>query len=193
ERAAQVVQRLLAPDMACGWGIRTLSSAEPNFNPMSYHNGSVWPHDNALIIAGMRRYGFDQEALEVAAQVFDARVRFPRYRVPGLYCGFTRDRHYHSLPADYPVSCRPQAWAAGAVFLVLQETLGLHPDLANRRLVVRPRLLPGVERVQVRRLRVFDQTLELAVWRQDGRVHVEIEGAGESRVLVQRGEVAVSL
>jgi glycogen debranching enzyme len=179
--------------MLCGWGIRTLSSTEPTFNPMSYHNGSVWPHDNALAAAGMRRYGFEREALEVTSQVFAAGVRFPGYRVPELYCGFTRDRHYHSLPADYPVSCRPQAWAAGSVFLLLQQVLGLHPDPANHSVVLRPRFLPGVQQVALRRLAVLGGRLDLDCESEDGRVHVGVQGGRAPRVLVEGGDVAVSV
>jgi glycogen debranching enzyme len=193
ERAARVAERLLAPDMLCGWGIRTLSSNEPSFNPMSYHNGSVWPHDNALVAAGLRRYGHENAVLEVATQIYEAGVRFPAYRIPELYCGFTRDRHYQSLPADYPVSCRPQAWAAASVFLLLQQTLGLTTDLPNHRLVLRPRLLPGVRTVRLHGLRALGSRLDLEIRARDGRVHVEVQGADAPQVLVQHGEVAVSV
>ena len=115
EKAGKVVRRLMAPDMLSGWGIRTMSSQEPGFNPMSYHNGSVWPHDNSLIIAGLKRYGYDHEANRVFGEVYEAGLRFPDYRLPELYCGFDRDRRYRAMPAQYPVSCSPQAWAAGAV------------------------------------------------------------------------------
>jgi glycogen debranching enzyme len=193
ERAARVAERLLAPDLLCGWGIRTLSSDEPTFNPMSYHNGSVWPHDNALITAGLQRYGHEAAVMEVAAQVYEAGVRFPGYRIPELYCGFTRDRHYQSLPADYPVSCRPQAWAAASVFLLLQQTLGLRTDPANRRVVLRPRLLPGVQTVRLRGLRVLGSSLDLEVRARDGRVHVEVEGDRAPQVVMRGGEVAVGV
>src|SRR5262249_40927718 len=192
-RATRVARRLLAPDMACGWGVRTLSAMEPTFNPMSYHNGSVWPHDNALIAAGLRRYGVAGEAADVAAQVFDAGLRFPGSRLPELYCGFTRARHYHSLPADYPVSCRPQAWAAGSVFLLLQQLLGLEPDPARRRLVLRPRLLPDVQMVQLRRLRVFDTQLDLQVRAQNDRIVVEVDGSGIGRVEHGADQVTIAL
>jgi glycogen debranching enzyme len=193
QRAARVAERLAAPDMLCGWGIRTLSSDEPTFNPMSYHNGSVWPHDNALIASGLRRYGHEDAVVAVASEVCEAGVRFPNYRMPELYCGFTRDRHYHSLPADYPVSCRPQAWAAGSVFLLLQQALGMRADAANRRLVLRPRLLPGVGLVRVRRLRVLGGCVNLEVCERDGRIHVEVQGKQVPQVLLERGEVGITL
>src|SRR5262249_24547209 len=98
-------RRLLSDEMLCGWGVRTLSSRARRFNPMSYHNGSVWPHDNALIALGMKRAGADGAARDVATQIFEAGLRFPSSRLPELWCGFMRDRRYHSTPAQYPVSC----------------------------------------------------------------------------------------
>jgi glycogen debranching enzyme len=158
---------------------------------MSYHNGSVWPHDNALAAAGMRRYGFEREALEVVSQVFAAGVRFPGYRIPELYCGFTRDRHYHSLPADYPVSCRPQAWAAGSVFLLLQQALGLRPDVEGRRVVMRPRLAVGNRTLSLRRLAILGSQLDLDVRADEGRAHVGVQGDGRPGVLVEGDDVSV--
>src|SRR5579859_1385611 len=124
EEARLTVDRLLGDDVRCGWGIRTLSSRARTFNPMSYHNGSIWPHDNALIALGMKRAGADNAAREVASQVFEAGLRFPGARLPELWCGFNRDRRYHSTPAQYPVSCSPQAWAAGSAFMLLQAQIG---------------------------------------------------------------------
>ncbi len=193
ERAARVVQRLLADDLSSGWGIRTLSAREPTFNPMSYHNGSVWPHDNALIACGLRRYGYEDAVVTVASQVLEAGVRFPGFRMPELYCGFTRDRHYHTLPAEYPVSCRPQAWAAGSVFLLLQQLLGLRTDPVHRRVVLRPCLIPGVGMLRVRRLRVLGTELDLELRTHQGRLHVEVAGTGAPQVLVERGEVGIML
>jgi glycogen debranching enzyme len=149
EQAAGVVRRLMADDMLCGWGLRTLSSHEPNFNPMSYHNGSIWPHDNAIIAAGMRRYGFHKEAAEVMEQVVQAAIRFRLFRLPELYCGFARDLRYYSVPAEYPVSCSPQAWAAGSVLHFCQTMLGATPDAAGNRLTVDPYFLPSISELSV--------------------------------------------
>lgn len=132
DRAKQVVRRLLADDMFSGWGIRTLSAASPNYNPMSYHNGSVWPHDNSLIAQGMRRYGFHAEAAEVIESVISAGLRFPSNRLPELFCGFPRDRRFNSSPASYIVSCSPQAWAAASPFLFLRTLLDIQPEAGNR-------------------------------------------------------------
>ena len=138
DKAAKVVERLMAPDMFSGWGIRTLSSASPNYNPMSYHNGSVWPHDCSLIALGMCRYGYPDEAAAVINGIIEAGLRFPTSRLPELFCGYARDRRFHSSPMSYIKSCSPQAWAAAAPYLFLQTLLGLRPDAGGRILWVEP-------------------------------------------------------
>ena len=183
--AMAVAERLMREDMLCGWGIRTLSSMETTFNPMSYHNGSVWPHDNSLIVAGLKRYGFDVEASRVAREVLDAAIRFPGYRLPELYCGFARDRRYYSMPAQYPVSCSPQAWAAGSVFLMLQALLGLRADADAERVLLRPRLIPNLNRVEVRRLRVGPHLLDLDVVRDGDQVRVDVLSSGGLGIVVE--------
>jgi glycogen debranching enzyme len=168
ERAAALVRRLMAPDMYTGWGIRTLSSQYPTYNPMSYHNGSVWPHDSAIAAHGMARYGFREEANEVVSGLFEAGRRFPYARVPELFCGFQRDLRYSSRPADYLVSCIPQAWSAGMVFLGLRTVLGMRPDLVTQRLLLDPALPPWLERVELRGLRIFDTPISFRVRRHSG-------------------------
>ena len=186
-QAERLAGRLLSDDMLCGWGVRTLSSSEPTFNPMSYHNGSVWPHDNSLIVAGLKRYSMDERAARVARELIDAAVRFPQYRLPELYCGFARDRRYFSLPAQYPVSCSPQAWAAGAIFLVLQALLGLRADAAASRLFLRPTLPDRVDHVAVRNLRVGEHRVDLDVRRSNGQPAVDVIRAGPIDVVVESG------
>jgi glycogen debranching enzyme len=166
-KAAKVVERLVAPDMLCGWGVRTLSQHEPHFNPMSYHNGSVWPHDNGIIAAGMRRYGFHKEAAEVIEQVVQAGIRFKLFRLPELYCGFARDLRYYSVPAEYPVSCSPQAWAAGAVLHFCQTLVGASADAARNRIAVQPHLLASMCDVTVERLAVSAQPVTLHIQKTD--------------------------
>jgi glycogen debranching enzyme len=170
-KAARVVERLMAPDMLCGWGIRTLSQHEPHFNPMSYHNGSVWPHDNGIIAAGMRRYGFHKEAAEVMEQIVQAGIRFKLFRLPELYCGFARDLRYYSIPAEYPVSCSPQAWAAGSVPHFCQTMLGATPDAANDRISLQPYLPQSISQLAVERLTVNNKPVSL---------HVQRSGTGDS-------------
>ncbi len=186
EKAGRVVHRLMAEDMHSGWGIRTMSSREPNFNPMSYHDGSVWPHDNSLIMAGFKRYGYHREAGRLFTELYEAALRFGNYRLPELYCGFDRDRHYQSMPAQYPVSCSPQAWSAGSVFLMLQQSLGLRPDASQSVLYVRPVLPAWIKRLSLRRLRVGDSSVDLSFVREGKKVHVDVHHAGNLDVVEER-------
>ncbi len=123
--ARQVVDRLMAPDCFTGWGIRTMASTMHAYNPLSYHNGSVWPHDTALLVAGFRRYGCLREAATVADGLIAATDWFDGHRLPELFCGY--DRATTPFPVDYPVACSPQAWAAGSVVLLLQSLAGIVP------------------------------------------------------------------
>lgn len=161
EHARIVAGRLMQEDMFSGWGIRTLSCRERRYNPLSYQLGSVWPHDNALILAGFRRYGCDSEAQRVFAALRDAAAGLRGHRLPELYAGFPRlcaERH----PVRYPVACSPQAWAAAAVPYALVSLLGLEPDALGRRLrIVDPRLPPHVDRLRLADLRVGDATVDV--------------------------------
>jgi glycogen debranching enzyme len=134
-RAPQVVTRLLAEDLFSGWGIRTMSSLMARYNPISYHNGSVWPHDNSLIAAGLRRYGFHAEASYVALAVLEASRHFEYHRLPELFAGFAREDN--GFPVSYPDANAPQAWASGAVISLIQTLLGLTPN-TDGSLVVNP-------------------------------------------------------
>jgi glycogen debranching enzyme len=144
ERAPTLARRLLADDLWSGWGIRTLSTRMAAYNPISYHNGSVWPHDTSLIAAGLARYGFADEAVRVIDGLLAAAERFPEYRLPELFAGYPR-RPY-GVPVEYPDANAPQAWAAGAVVLMAQTLLGLAPG--PRGLRCHP--LPGTERLSLR-------------------------------------------
>lgn len=166
ERATRVASRLLAPDMFSGWGIRTLSSRYPTYNPMSYHNGSVWPHDNSIVAHGFARYGLREEANAVIEGLFEAGKRYPNARLPELFCGFARDLRFSSRPADYLVSCIPQAWSAGMTFQCLRALLGLEPDLARRRLIVDPALPAWLPRIEVADLEVHDASVSFAAVRE---------------------------
>src|SRR6185503_4788148 len=126
ERARRVADTLPAEDSFSGWGVLTVSAGEPRYNPMSYHNGSVWPHDNAIIGAGFARYGFIDGAARILAGLFDASLFVDASRLPELFCGF--DRRPGEGPTLYPVACSPQSWAAAAPFLLLQACLGLSID-----------------------------------------------------------------
>jgi glycogen debranching enzyme len=189
EDARVTVDRLLADDLQSGWGLRTLSSRARTFNPMSYHNGSVWPHDNALIALGMKRAGADAAACEVASQVFEAGLRFPGSRLPELWCGFGRDTRYHATPAQYPVSCSPQAWAAGSAFMLLQALLGLEADAFERVVRLRPVLPHWLSRISFRKLRVAGSMVDFDVIREGHRVIVDVIDDGGLRIEARQTEL----
>jgi glycogen debranching enzyme len=184
DHAARVADRLLAPDMFSGWGIRTLSSDAVAYNPMSYHLGSVWPHDNALVIAGFRRYGRDAHALRVFDALFDAATRFRHYRLPELFAGYARTESEEE-PVRYPVACSPQAWAAGALPHALWNLLGLRADAPDTTLrVVRPRLPGWLEWLELVDLKVGAARVDLRFQRAaDGALDVKASvRAGTLRV-----------
>ncbi|MGH2795920.1 MAG: amylo-alpha-1,6-glucosidase, partial [Actinomycetota bacterium] len=158
--------RLLKPDMFSGWGIRTMSKSAVAYNPMSYHNGSVWPHDNALIAAGLKRYGFHKQTNRIATAIFETANHSDYMRLPELFCGFTR--RTPNRPVSYPVACSPQAWAAGSPFLLLQAMLGLSAQAHNNLLTINsPVLPPWLNTVELKNLRVGDSVLHL-VFRREG-------------------------
>jgi glycogen debranching enzyme len=168
DKAVALAKRLLAPDMFSGWGIRTMSKAAAAYNPMSYHNGSVWPHDNALIAAGLKRYGFARSTNRVATALFDAAIQADYLRLPELFCGFTR--RTPNRPVSYPVACSPQAWAAGSPFLMLQALLGISARAHENLLTVnKPHLPTWLNTVEVRNLAVGDSRISL-VFRREGEI-----------------------
>jgi glycogen debranching enzyme len=173
----------LGEEFFSGWGIRTIATSEARYNPMSYHNGSVWPHDNAIIAAGMAAYGDKQGAMKVLTGIFDASLFITLHRLPELFCGFSR--RPGESPTFYPTACSPQAWAAGAGFQLLQACLGLQID-GTRRLVSfdRPVLPPFLERVQIRNLLVGTARLDLVLDRQESEVAVRVaRRVGEAEVV----------
>ena len=173
ERAARVAASLSSPALSSGWGIRTLAADQVGFNPIGYHLGSVWPHDNAIIAAGLKRYGFAREAGLVAEQLLGASRHFREYRLPELFCGFSREES--QLPVPYPVACVPQAWAAGAPFSLLQTMLGLRADApANTLELVHPELPEWLEKVIVRDMTVGGAVVDLHVYRSREGTGVEV-------------------
>ena len=174
EKAQQLVNRLSSWDMACGWGMRTVTSRSPRFNPMSYHQGSIWPHDNSLIIAGMRYYGYSAEAEAITSQLFEASVFFPYSRLPELFCGFARDKELPAVPVEYPVSCSPQAWAAGSAILLFQSMLGIKADAASGRLYLNPRLPQWLNVASVQNLYIGRGTVNLRFERRGEEISCEV-------------------
>ncbi len=172
-RGKAVGARVMQPDMFSGWGVRTLSSTDTSYNPVDYQVGSVWPHDNGLIVAGMRRYGLDDEVSDVFTALMQAATQFEHYRLPEVFAGYERGRA--SRPVLYPVACNPQAWAAGSMPLMLSAALGFEPDAFNRRLcIAHPRLPDWLEWVNVQGLRVADATVDLCYERSNGATHVRV-------------------
>ena len=158
---------LLDPSMDCGWGIRTYASGQPGYNPVGYHTGTVWPHDNALIAAGMKRAGRHDAADRVASRIFEAAQHSPDFRLPELFCGF--DRGLADMPVPYPVACSPQAWSAATSLSLLQTMLGMHADAARDVLELdRPHLPAWLGKVTVHELRVGERTVDLLFHRWRG-------------------------
>ncbi|MEO6828613.1 MAG: amylo-alpha-1,6-glucosidase, partial [Acidobacteriaceae bacterium] len=184
-RAKQVVRTLLDDGLFSGWGIRTLSKEESTFNPMSYHRGSVWPHDNSLIGYGMAWYGFHEEVSRVFTALYEAALRFRYYRLPELFCGIQRrDR---DEPVQYPVSCSPQAWASGTPLLFLTAMLGLRPDAFHRKLrIVNPHLPEFLSFLRMENFRIGDSRITLEFQRQDGRTFCNVIG-------IQGPAIAISI
>lgn len=184
-KAGRVVDRLMKPDLFSGWGIRTLSNKERRYNPMGYHLGTVWPHDNSLIAAGFRRYGYDEAAARLFVGLLEAAMEFEDYRLPELFTGFAREEY--GVPVRYPVACHPQAWAGGAVPFLVQTLLGLVPDgFDNRLCIVRPHLPDFIDHVEVRHLRVGKGSADVRFMRR-------ADGALDVDVLATAGDVAVKV
>jgi len=173
ERAARLARTLLGPDSFSGWGVRTLAAGEVRYNPMSYHNGSVWPHDNALIAHGLARCGFGDLALQIWTGQFEAGTYFDLHRLPELFCGFPQDPG--EGPIAYPVACAPQAWSAAAVFLLFQACLGLTIDGPERRVYfTRPRLPASLGELRIHNLEVGETTVDLLLRRREHDVAVDV-------------------
>ncbi len=175
QHAARIARQLLEPAFFSGWGIRTVPEGEGRYNPMSYHNGSIWPHDNALIAAGLSRYGFKGEAVRVLTALFDASQFLDLKRLPELFCGFSRRQR--EGPTLYPVACLPQSWAAASVFLLLQACLGLEIDgLAQRVHLTKPTLPLWLPHVILENVQVGQGSLDIGLYLQAGGVGINILG-----------------
>jgi glycogen debranching enzyme len=184
ERAARVVARLLEPDMWSGWGIRTLSSNNPAYNPFSYQNGSVWPHDNGIIAMGFKNYGFAKEAAMIARDISEAASYFVFYRLPELYAGAKREPG--AFPVQYLGANVPQAWAAGSVFHLLRAILGLAADAHKKTLYVDPVLPHWLPDITLHSLRVGAGTVTLRFWTEDTKTRYEVLSA-EGELHVEQG------
>ena len=184
ERGQHVARHLLAKSFCSGWGVRTLAEGEARFNPMSYHNGAIWPHDTSLCAAGIARYCGAELMVPLVNELFEAANQFAM-RLPELYCGFAR--RAGQGPTPYPVACLPQAWASGALFMLLQAALGIRIDGRGKTIhISRPVLPIGIETLNIRDIVVGDTRMELRFRRIGDRVVVRRRGpAGRVQVLAQ--------
>jgi glycogen debranching enzyme len=189
ERAKRVVERLMAPDMWTGWGIRTLSADHRAFNPYNYQTGSVWPHDNAIIAMGCKFYGFAAEAGRIAHDVSVAASHFLLNQLPELYTA--AERTESNFPVQYIGANVPQAWAAGSVFMLTQALLGFFPDAPRNKLYVDPLLPPWLPDLTVRDLRVGKHKLDMRFWRDGGETHFEVT-KGDANV-VERCDISAEV
>lgn len=181
EAAAKIKDSLMSDDFFSGWGVRTVATSEARYNPMSYHNGSIWPHDNALIAYGLARYGFKKAAARILSALFDASQFMELVRLPELYCGF--ERRDREGPTLYPVACNPQAWSSAAIFFVLQAVLGTRIEAATHRLFFdNPYLPESVQHLEIYNLKINSSTVDVSLMRHDDKVAVKVprrEGAME--------------
>lgn len=184
ENARVLAQSLMGKDFFSGWGIRTVAKGESRYNPISYHNGSVWPHDNALIAAGLARYGYKSQAAEILSSLLGASMEIDLHRLPELFCGL--ERRAGEGPTLYPVACAPQAWAAASVFLILQACLGVTVDAEAKQIAFNEPYLPeAVPRIWIKQLRLNDSSVDVLLERQDYLVMLHtIEKQGELEVIV---------
>jgi glycogen debranching enzyme len=185
DKAGRVVRKLVSPALSSGWGIRTLAAKQLPYDPLGYHVGSVWPHDNSLIAHGIKRYGFDEEAIAVIDQLIMAGQHFSLSRYPELFCGYPSDDP--PVPVEYPVACRPQAWAAGAPLLMLRSYAGIAADAHKGRLFInRPRLPAWLDRVDILGMRVGAAKLDLTFTTRDGATAVQVpRKEGDLEVLIR--------
>jgi glycogen debranching enzyme len=186
DHARRVAATLMDPASFSGWGIRTVAATQSRYNPMSYHNGSVWPHDNALVAAGLARYGMRVPAAKVLSALFDATLSFDLHRPPELFCGFPR--RAGETPTLYPVSCSPQSWSSGAVFMLLAACLGLHVDGPERTLSFTSPMLPdAVDNMRISGLTLADASVDLAFERRGDDVAINVlRRVGNCSVVVQK-------
>jgi len=187
DRARRVADGLMRPQFLSGWGIRTVAMGEARYNPMSYHNGSIWPHDNAMIAVGLARYGFKTEVDLVFQAIVGAASNMELHRLPELFCGFRRMRGHG--PTLYPVACAPQAWASAAPLALLQASLGIEFDSDKNQIrLVNPTLPSFLDMVVLRGVRLAEHLVDFAIYRHEHNISLQIlrnEGRVEISIVFQ--------
>ena len=193
EHADRMVKTLMSDDLFCGWGIRTLGSREIRYNPMSYHNGSVWPHDNAVIADGLARYGHKQEALRILGALFEAGTYMELLRLPELFCGFHKRSNLEG-PTLYPVACSPQAWAAASPYMLLASALGLHVRPSERLVeFISPELPEGIDQIELTNLPVGNRSVDIRLRRVGNKNNKNKDDAIIVDLLRADGDVEVRI
>jgi len=172
ERAEATIQNLLSPKMFSGYGIRTMGEGEAGYNPMSYHDGSIWPHDNSMILLGLSKLGKHCEANIVINGLIEAAAHFEYDRLPELFCGYDKSI---GKPVKYPVACSPQAWAAGTPLVFIQTLLGLFPNSLERKIYLSPTLLDSMNLLKVTNIFIGNGRLSVTVLRGDSSIKVTVE------------------
>lgn len=173
QKATKLSDRLMQNDLFCGWGIRTLSSKEQRYNPMSYHNGSVWPHDVALIAKGFSKYGFAEKTQQLTSALFNASLFLEQHRLPELFCGF--DRRKGEGPTNYPVACSPQAWSVAAVFMLLDACLHIDIYAEEKKLYFyKPSMPEGISELEIRGLKLGNEYADFELFAEDGTVGIKV-------------------
>ncbi len=186
DKASRLAETLLDKNSFSGWGIRTVNAIERRYNPMSYHNGSIWPHDNAIIAYGLARYGLKEETITILRGLFDASIFMELHRMPELFCGF--HRRQGEGPTLYPVACSPQAWSAASVFLLLQAILGLNIDGKNKVInFLYPHLPEFLQEIHIKDLRVGDSLVDISIHRYRFDVGINVKRrTGDIEVVVKK-------
>lgn len=168
DKSEAVVKKLLSDEMFNGWGIRTMGENEVGYNPTSYHNGSVWPHDNSIIIKGLTRYNYHREAVKVINGLIKASQYFKYNRLPELFCGFSHKET--KRPIEHPVACSPQAWACGSIYLIIQSLLGINSDVTNNSIYLKPILPDEINKVEVKNLKIGDNRADFTLSKEGNRI-----------------------
>jgi len=183
-RAKKIVDRAFEPDMFSGWGIRTLSSDEKQYNPLGYHNGTVWPFDNSIIAMGLCKYGFKDRLIELFTSMYDASRHYQQYRLPELLGGYPRKGY--DIPVKYPVACSPQAWSSGSIIYMLTAALGLEPHAVEHELyLIKPILPPWLKTVQIKDIKVGEGSTKIDFQRPENSTLINVYDKDRLDVFVQ--------
>lgn len=183
DKSEAVVKKLLSDEMFSGWGIRTMAENEVGYNPTSYHNGSIWPHDNSIIINGLIRYNYHREANKVINGLIKASQYFNYNRLPELFCGFSQKET--KRPIEYPVACSPQAWACGSIYLTIKSLLGINTDVINDRIYLKPIFPDMINKIEVKNLKIDDNRVDFTLIKEESHMKIsEVKIKGNTKLIL---------